>query len=102
MHAPRVITLAFRETVKKELDSTVAQGVITPAGDDPSLWCHPLVAVAKAKGGVGIITALSQLNSQVSRPAHPSPTPFTAIRSVDPKARYYTTVTSSADTGRSR
>lgn len=48
IHTLRVIPLAFREAVKKELDSMMAQGVINPAGDDPSPWCHPLVAVAKA------------------------------------------------------
>lgn len=92
IHTPRLIPLAFRESVKAELDAMVTQGVITPAGEDPSPWCHPLVAVAKPNGGVRITTDLSKLNSQVSRPAHPSPTPFATIRSVDPKARWYTTV----------
>ena len=92
IHTPRQIPLAFQEEVKKELQSMVAQGIIAPAGDSPSPWCHPLVAVAKPNGGVRITTDLSKLNGQVSRPAHPSPTPFAAIRSVDPKARYFTTV----------
>lgn len=92
IHTPRQIPLAFKDQVKEELDSMVAQGIIKPAGDEPSDWCHPLVAVAKANGGVRITTDLSKLNKQVSRPAHPSPTPFAAIRSVDPKARYFTTV----------
>ena len=92
IHTPRQIPLAFQEEVKKELQSMVAQGIIAPAGDNPSPWCHPLVAVAKPKGGVRITTDLSKLNDQVSRPAHPSPTPFMAIRSVAPKSRYFTTV----------
>ena len=92
IHTPRLIPLAFQASVKAELDSMLAQGVITPAGDEPSPWCHPLVAVAKPNGGVRITTDLSKLNSQVSRPAHPSPTPFAAIRSVDPRSRYFTTV----------
>lgn len=66
----------------------VAQGIIPPAGGaDPPPWCHPLVAVAKSKGGVRITTDLSKLDSQVSRPTHPSPMPFAAFRSADPKAR---------------
>ncbi|XP_066940974.1 uncharacterized protein [Macrobrachium rosenbergii] len=91
IHALRQIPLAFRDQVKEELDSMVTQGIIKPTGDDPSEWCHPLVVVAKNVTGVRITVDLSKLNSQVSRPAHPSPTPFTAIRSVDPKARFFTT-----------
>ena len=69
-----------------------AQGIIAPVDDVPSPWCHPLVAVPKPQGGVRITTDLSKLNSQVSRPAHPSPTPFAAIRSVTPEARFFTTI----------
>ncbi|ROT83561.1 hypothetical protein C7M84_023253 [Penaeus vannamei] len=59
------------------------QGIIAPVGDDPSDWCHPLVTVAKDEG-VRITVDLSHLNSQVSRPMHPSPTPFDAICRVTP------------------
>lgn len=90
IHTPRQIPFAFRDQVKKELDSMVEQGIIQPVGDDPSEWCHPLVVVAK-NNGVRITVDLSKLNKQVSRPAHPAPTPFAAVRSVDPKARYFST-----------
>ena len=79
IHTPRQIPLAYQETVSQELLSMEAQGIIAPTGDTPSAWCHPLVAVPKPNGGVRITTDLSKLNSQVSRPAHPSPTPFAAI-----------------------
>lgn len=39
-YTPRVVPLAFRGAVKQELDSMVTQGVIAPAGDDPSPCCH--------------------------------------------------------------
>ncbi|XP_068230979.1 uncharacterized protein [Palaemon carinicauda] len=91
IHTPRQIPFAFKDQVKEELDSMVAQGIIKPAGDDPSAWCHPLVVVAKNGTGVRITVDLTKLNSQVSRPAHPSPTPYTAIRSVDRKSRFFTT-----------
>ncbi|XP_076037654.1 uncharacterized protein LOC143023062 [Oratosquilla oratoria] len=78
IHTPRQIPLAFRDHVKDELESMVSQGIIRPAGDEPSEWCHPLVAVAKPNGGVRITTDLSKLNAQVARPPHPSPTPFDA------------------------
>ena len=92
VHTPRLIPRAYQDHVKAELDSMVAQGIIAPAGDDPSPWCHPMVVVPKVGGGIRITTDLSKLNSQVSRPAHPSPTPFAAIRSVDPEAKYFTTI----------
>ena len=87
---PRQIPFAFRNQVKAELDSMTAQGIIKPADDEPSEWCHPLVVVPKDKG-VRITVDLTKLNSQVIRPAHPSPTPFAAVRSVSPQAKYFTT-----------
>lgn len=92
IYTPRLIPLAYQDDVKKELEAMVAQGIITPVGDQPSPWCHPLVAVAKPIGGIRITTDLSKLNSQVERPAHPSPSPFSAIRSIDPSSRYFTTM----------
>ncbi|XP_068227911.1 uncharacterized protein [Palaemon carinicauda] len=90
VHTPRQIPFAFRDQVKEELASMVTQGIIKPAGDEPSERCHPLVVVAK-DSGARITVDLTKLNSQVSRPTHPSPTPFAAIRSVNSKARYFTT-----------
>jgi len=92
VHTPRVIPLAWRNDVKTELDSMVTQGIITPTGGEPSQWCHPLVAVAKPKGGVRITVDLTKLNSQVLRPAHPSPTPHVAVRHINPKAQYFSTL----------
>ena len=82
IYTSRLIPLAYQDPVKSQLDSMVAQGVIAPAHDDPSPWCHPMVVVAKANGGVRITTDLSKLNSQVSRPSHPSPSPR-------PQAQYH-------------
>ena len=90
IHTPRPIPYAFQSQVKEELDSMVNQGIIEPAGDEPSEWCHPMVLVAKPNG-VRITVDLSKLNSQVSRPAHPSPTPVTAVRTVTPSAKFFTT-----------
>ncbi|XP_068232095.1 uncharacterized protein [Palaemon carinicauda] len=90
IHTPRQIPYAFREPVKIELDSMVQQGIIKPCGDEPSEWCHPLVVAPKAKG-VCITVDLTKLNTQVSRPAHPSPTPMAAVRTVDPTAKFFTT-----------
>ena len=78
--------------MKAQLDSMVAQGVIAPAGDDPSPRCHPMVVVVKANGGVRITTDLSKLNSQVSRPTYSSLTLFAATRRVSPQAQYFTTI----------
>ncbi|XP_064081885.1 uncharacterized protein K02A2.6-like [Macrobrachium nipponense] len=91
LHTPRQIPLTFRDQVKEALDSMVFQGILKPTGDDLSEWYHPLVVVAKDITGVCITIDLSKLNSQVSRPAHPSPTPFTATHNVDPKAWFFMT-----------
>ena len=90
IHTPRQIIFAFRNQVKEELDSMVALGIIKPTDDEPSEWCHPILVVPK-NSGVRTTVDLTKLNSQVSRQIPPSPTPFAAIRSVDPKARYFTT-----------
>ena len=94
IYTPCLIPFAYQNPVKAQLDSMVAQGVIAPAGDDPFPWCYPMVVVAKANGGVRITTDLSRLNSHVSRPAHPSSTPFAATRRVSPQAQaqYFTTI----------
>ena len=56
-----------------------------------------MVVVGKPNNRVRITTDLSRLNSQVSRPAHLSPTPFTAIRRVHPQAKYFTTIDALCD-----
>jgi len=89
IHTPRPIPFAFQQKVKEELESMECQGIIATVGDDPSDWCHLLVTVAKDEG-VRITVDLSHLNSQVSRPTHPSPTPFDAVRRVTPSSRYFT------------
>ena len=50
IHTPRPIPFAFQGQVKTELESMVEQGIITPAGDEPSEWCHTMVLVAKNTG----------------------------------------------------
>ena len=49
---PRLIPLAYQDSLKSQLDSMVTQGVIALAGDNPSPWCHPMVVVARANGDV--------------------------------------------------
>ena len=71
--------ICFRDAVKTELESMVTQGIIAPT-------------VARPNGAVRITTDLSKLNRQVSCPAHPSPTLFSTIRNINPKATYFSTV----------
>lgn len=91
IHTARQVPYAWQEDVKKELEALVTQGIITPAGDQPSVWCHPMVAVPKPKGGVRITVDMTKLNSQVDRPTHPSLTPQAAVRQIDRKAKFFTT-----------
>ncbi|XP_076047356.1 uncharacterized protein LOC143028884 [Oratosquilla oratoria] len=50
IYMPKPIPFAFRGQVREELDSMVQQGIITPVGEEPSEWCHPIVLLAKNKG----------------------------------------------------
>ncbi|XP_066978786.1 uncharacterized protein [Macrobrachium rosenbergii] len=90
VHMPRLILFALGDQVKEELDSLVQQGIITPVGDEPSEWCHPMVLVPMDKG-VHITVDYTHLNCQVARPTHPSPTPQDAIRNISSTAKYFTT-----------
>ena len=92
VYTPRIVPLAWREDVQKEIESMLAQGIITPVGDEPSRWSHPLVVVPKPKGGLRLTVDLSKLNSQVYRPSHPTPTPHAAIRRVDPRTKFFSTL----------
>ena len=90
IHNPRPIAFPLQKAVQEELASMEAQGIIAPAEEAPSDWCHPMVVVPKDKG-VRITVDLSHLNRQVRRPTHPAPTPYEAVRRVDAKAKYFTT-----------
>ncbi|XP_070000274.1 uncharacterized protein [Penaeus vannamei] len=92
VYTPRVIPLAWRHDVKKELDTMVSQNIIEPVGDEPCEWCHPLVVVPKPKGGVRLTVDLSRLNKQVVRTAHPSPTPYDAVRQITQDACFFSTL----------
>ncbi|XP_064117879.1 uncharacterized protein LOC135223346 [Macrobrachium nipponense] len=89
VHTPRPIPFTLRDQVKEELVSLVKQGIITPAGNEHSEWCHPMVLAPKGKG-VHITVDHTHLNTQVARPTHPSPTPHVAIRNISPNVKYFT------------
>lgn len=56
------ISFAFRNKVKKELNSFVKQACIKPAGDEPLEWCQSLVVVAKSNAEVSLTVVLSKLS----------------------------------------
>ena len=62
IHTPRLITLAFRGSVKQELNSIVTKDIITFAREMTHPRCHLFIAVPKPHGGVRITTDLSKLN----------------------------------------
>ena len=64
IHGARTIPFAFQEETKKCLQDMVQQGIIDPLADKPTDWCHPIVVVAKPKGGVRICVDLQKLNKQ--------------------------------------
>ncbi|XP_043188392.1 uncharacterized protein K02A2.6-like [Amphibalanus amphitrite] len=92
VRASRPVPHAWRDNVKKQLDDMVRQGIITPLGDEPSDWCHPLVLVSKADGGVRICVDLTKLNKHVKRPLHPLSTPREAVSNISVNAKIFSTL----------
>ena len=88
----RTIPLAWQQAAQTEIKNMVAQGIIEPAGEEASEWCHPIVVVPKPKGGVPITMDFTKLNPYVSRPAHPFPTLHHAVRQVTPGSCYFATL----------
>ena len=58
------------QKVKKELDSMLKQGVISPV-TVPTEWCSGMVPVLKPDGRVRICVDLTKLNQAVRREVHP-------------------------------
>lgn len=48
INASRQILFGYRNQVKDELNSMVAQRLIKPACNEPWEWCHPLVVISRA------------------------------------------------------
>lgn len=92
VRAARPVPYAWRDDVRKQLDSMVQQGIIAPLGDEPSEWCHPMSLVPKSDGSVRICVDLTKLNQFVERPLHPLPTPKEVVTQVPPGARYFATL----------
>lgn len=88
----RPVPHAWRDNVKKQLDEMVHHGIITPLGDEPSDWCHPLVLISKPNGGVRICVDLTKLNRHVKRPLHPLSTPREAVSSINVNTKIFPTL----------
>ena len=94
VRAARPVPHAWRDNVKSQLDEMVRQGIITPLGDEPSDWCHPLVLVTKSDGGVRICVDLTKLNKFVKRPLHPLATPRDAVSGIPANAKIFSGLSS--------
>ena len=90
--AARDIPIAWRDTVKTEIDDMVRRGIIEPVGDVPSNWCSPLVIVPKHDGKPRVCVDYTMLNKQVQRPLHPLRTPKDAVSSLPPGAKFFSTL----------
>ena len=88
----RNIPVAWKDTVKKEIDDMVLRGIIEPVGDVPSDWCSPLVIVPKQNGQPRVCVDYTMLNKQVHRPLYPLRTPKDAVSSIPAEARIFTTL----------
>ena len=72
IYTPRKIPHPLLPKVKRELDSMLQQGVISPV-TVPTAWCSGLVPVPKPNGNVRLCVDLTRLNKAVQREIHPMP-----------------------------
>ena len=80
--APRRLPFAYREALKRELDSLVQQGIITPV-TYPTDWCAPIVVTPKKNSeDIRLCVDLTKLNKFVKRERYTSPTPAEAIADI--------------------
>ena len=70
LYTPRKIPHPLLPKVKKEIDSMLQQGVISPV-TVPTEWCSGIVPVPKPNGRVRICVDLTPLNKAVQRETHP-------------------------------
>ncbi|KAL9985670.1 hypothetical protein ACROYT_G008096 [Oculina patagonica] len=69
LYTPRKIPHPLLPKVKKEIDSKLQQGVISPV-TVPTEWCSGIVPVPKPNGRVRICVDLTPLNKAVQRETH--------------------------------
>lgn len=70
LYTPRKIPHPLLPKVKKEINSMLQQGVISPV-TVPTKWCSGIVQVPKPNGRVRICVDLTPLNKAVQRETHP-------------------------------
>lgn len=73
VHPPRRIPIALKEKLKMELDSLVAQGIISPV-TEPTPWVNSFVCVTKTNGSVRLCLDPRDLNKAVCKPHYVTPT----------------------------
>ena len=82
VNTPRRIPLAYREPLKKQLDSLQEQGIIVPV-TAPAKWCSPIVVVPKkTPGEVRLCVDFTHLNKYIVRETYQSPTPHECVSSI--------------------
>ena len=79
---------AYRESVKKELEELLEQGIIIPSGSD---WAAPIVLVGKKDGSLRLCVDYRRLNSISKADAYPMPRIDELIDGLG-KARYISTL----------
>ena len=72
-HAPRQISVALRQPLRKELNKLVAQGIWAPV-TEPTPWISSLVVVPKKDGSLRLCLDPKDLNKAIERENYPLPT----------------------------
>ena len=88
IYTSRKIPHPLLPKVKRELDSMLQQGVISPV-TVPTAWCSGLVPVLKPNGNVRLCVDLTRLNKAVQREIHPMPSVDESLAKLG-KSRFFT------------
>ena len=72
-HAPRSVSVALRQPLRKELDKLVTQEILAPV-IEPTPWISPLVIVPKKDGSLRLCLDPKDLNKAIKWENYPLPT----------------------------
>ena len=87
--AYRDIPAAYKDALKRELDSQVEAGILEKV-NAPSEWLHPIVVVPKkGTSDIRLCVDLRRLNKFCKRPVNPQSTPWELVRRIPRGATHY-------------
>ncbi|KAK3854724.1 hypothetical protein Pcinc_038818 [Petrolisthes cinctipes] len=89
--ASRTIPYSWRDDIRAQIDELLAKDIIAKV-DYPTVWCHPIVPLAKKTSGVRLCVDLTRLNRYVKRPTYPVQSPHDVVARIGSEAFWFTTM----------